>query len=155
MEENVPPFMNAAERRGESINERTGLMQIKMDSGIQDYDADQPDTLGNDRTTIGNFMGLINQWQITVLIIPPILYPDLYNELYQKYDLNGDGDITVVSPQAILMSILLILCLLCLMKGGLISINQCLTPYLVQRDLPTLFNPTSTQEENLVVAWWT
>ena len=106
--ENVPPFMNAAEWREnwESINEQYGFDLPNPDEffGIpENYDLDRPDTLGNDRTTIGNFMGLIRSVANLASSFNTyfsILYPDLYNELYQKYDLNGDGDITVLSNQS-------------------------------------------------------
>tara|TARA_R100000458_G_C8262739_1_gene238087 strand:- start:104 stop:1024 length:921 start_codon:yes stop_codon:yes gene_type:complete len=105
--ENVPPFMNAAEWREnwESINEQYGLDLPNPDGffGVPGSPGlEIPDTLGNDVTTIANFFPLIRAVaglagdQNTYF---PILYPDLYNELYQKYDLNGDGDITVLTSQ--------------------------------------------------------
>ena len=80
------------------------ISQIQMDSLVlRDYDADRPDTNYADVTTIGNFFLLIRS--VANLASDyntyfPILYPDLYNELLQKYDLNGDGDITVLSNQS-------------------------------------------------------
>jgi hypothetical protein len=104
--ENVPPFMNAAEWREnwESINEQYGLDLPNPDgfSGVPGSPNDRPDTLGDDATIIGNFFTLIKSVASLAGSGNPYfqdLYPDLYNELYQKYDLNGDGDITVLTSQ--------------------------------------------------------
>ena len=104
---NVPPFMNAAEWREnwESINEQYGL-DLPNPDGFSGYpsnpNGDRPDTLGDEATRIGYFFELIKS--VAGLAGSgntyfPILYPDLYNELLQKYDLNGDGDITVLTSQ--------------------------------------------------------
>jgi hypothetical protein len=105
--ENIPPFMNAAEWREnwESINEQYGF-DFPNPDGFSGYignpNGDRPDTLGDDVTTISGFFYLIRAMANLAGASNyafPILYPDLYNELYQKYDLNGDGNITVLSNQ--------------------------------------------------------